>query len=516
MGAPIPKFPERFEFYLRVSDLDDVTKQRIRATPGPPQGGPLDDAQPGADRWSLIEAFRRNIEQSERQLDHLVFPFVKDRLLELKATPVDRRMRPFTEAHFMTRDACAMMARDGSDPRPLMAHMEALAPLATAAISHEERWAALDRIIGAMVSSEQPIPPASPATALQPGPPFTGPVHPIGSPPPDRPTRPPDRMESPPAPTPIARVSPTASPVAVASPAASPSAAVPSPPSPTPPRTVSSPERPVQRPIAAASAAPVETGQGPGSPTVPVSPASWALALVVAAAGGGAAFLAFRRRSSDSPGKKTPAPPQRYLAMGLHNLKKGEYERAIARFQSALAANEGRRDEILAYVALAIAKQGHRDIVQEEIKKLNVESVPKELVYELALACESVGLADESQRLLNRVYIMDIGYKDVAKRIKKRAASSEALSALDPALQAHQLPPRYTQLKFLSRGGMGVILSATDGRLERRVALKMVAPEFRGDTELVTRCQREAKALAAICSIATSSPRTSSSPPATG
>jgi len=50
----------------------------------------------------------------------------------------------------------------------------------------------------------------------------------------------------------------------------------------------------------------------------------------------------------------------------------------------------------------------------------------------------------------------------------------------------------------LGEGGMGVVYRATDTRLERQVAIKVLPPEFVGDHERLARFEREAKVLAQL------------------
>ncbi len=56
----------------------------------------------------------------------------------------------------------------------------------------------------------------------------------------------------------------------------------------------------------------------------------------------------------------------------------------------------------------------------------------------------------------------------------------------------------YPVVREIGRGGMGIVYLATDPRLARRVALKLLSPDFAGDVYHRARLHREARALAAL------------------
>ena len=82
-----------------------------------------------------------------------------------------------------------------------------------------------------------------------------------------------------------------------------------------------------------------------------------------------------------------------------------------------------------------------------------------------------------------------------------RAAATEAVEFLDPPSVAGDLgqfgPYRVGQV--IGRGGMGVVLGAFDPALNRRVAIKVMAPQLAAVASARRRFEREARAAASIC-----------------
>jgi serine/threonine protein kinase len=57
---------------------------------------------------------------------------------------------------------------------------------------------------------------------------------------------------------------------------------------------------------------------------------------------------------------------------------------------------------------------------------------------------------------------------------------------------------RYRIEAHVASGGMGVVYRATDLELDRRVALKLIAPEWAGDDDLRERFKHESRLVAAL------------------
>src|SRR5688500_14519841 len=60
------------------------------------------------------------------------------------------------------------------------------------------------------------------------------------------------------------------------------------------------------------------------------------------------------------------------------------------------------------------------------------------------------------------------------------------------------LPPHYSLIRMLGRGGMAEVFLAVDQRLGRRVAIKFLNDEFRRDPERMRRFNQEARAASAL------------------
>ncbi|WAS90239.1 serine/threonine-protein kinase [Nannocystis punicea] len=81
------------------------------------------------------------------------------------------------------------------------------------------------------------------------------------------------------------------------------------------------------------------------------------------------------------------------------------------------------------------------------------------------------------------------------EHVRAKRTVAAALFGTDP--EPVQLG-RYRLLERLGAGGMGIVYAAYDGRLERKLALKLLRPSRLGSPEAVARTLREARALARL------------------
>ena len=105
---------------------------------------------------------------------------------------------------------------------------------------------------------------------------------------------------------------------------------------------------------------------------------------------------------------------QLYLAAGKHN-------EAMAEFQKA-QANPQRRLQAMFYFGQCLAAKGMNDMaarkMQEALKeKPGFDEEKKEMIYLLGVILDKMGKKAEAIEHFKQIYEMDIGYKDVAKRV---------------------------------------------------------------------------------------------------
>ena len=207
--------------------------------------------------------------------------------------------------------------------------------------------------------------------------------------------------------------------------------------------------------------------------------------------------LVWRRRSGAT---RVHRDGKQLLTQGSDHFARGETRAAIRCFQEVMVIDRSLRNEAQARLIPPLLALGHGRLAVEEVSALDTAALPTDLVYDLAIALEGAGCRPASVQLLVQIHQRDSGFRNVAAKLAQEIESGggkvpgggSAPSPLDG------IPTRYTDLQPINRGGMGVVLSARDALLDRRVAIKMLAPELIGDPEFAKRFRREAQALAKV------------------
>ena len=90
--------------------------------------------------------------------------------------------------------------------------------------------------------------------------------------------------------------------------------------------------------------------------------------------------------------------------------------------------------------------------------------------------------------------------RELANRAVQPAPTGSSSDSIDQArfTPGTMLTERYRIVGLLGKGGMGEVYRAKDTRLDREVAIKVLADTFARDPERVARFQREAKVLASL------------------
>lgn len=108
---------------------------------------------------------------------------------------------------------------------------------------------------------------------------------------------------------------------------------------------------------------------------------------------------------------------------GVLLFERDQVNEAIQQFQLS-QRNPQRRVRSLYYLARCFAKKGQFDIAAEQLSRavseLNLmDETKKDVVYELGLVYEQMKKPDKAMECFKEIYAVDIGYRDVAKRIEK-------------------------------------------------------------------------------------------------
>jgi serine/threonine protein kinase len=126
----------------------------------------------------------------------------------------------------------------------------------------------------------------------------------------------------------------------------------------------------------------------------------------------------------------------------------------------------------------------------EELHHAALERPPAERSGFLAQAC---GSDEDLRREIESLLAQDSGSGMLATPPAEQLPQSPVVD-LAPGAALGQ----YRVLEHLGAGGMGTVYKATDTKLGRQVALKLLRPEMLGDSAALARFEREARTLASL------------------
>ena len=208
--------------------------------------------------------------------------------------------------------------------------------------------------------------------------------------------------------------------------------------------------------------------------------------------------------------------------LGLLLQADGQYDQAMEHFQQTALIDECRRESVM-HVAECFMGKDEYEIAVERYsacleKGEGVSWANRDVYYGMGKAYQLAGNYPEAKRVYEGILAIDFRYEDVAERLAdvvklssvfgrgatpSRESPAVTVAAVTIADQAFQELPsekkeRYVPIRKLGEGGMGTVYLAEDKRLNRKVALKMLAASLRADEKMRLRIIHEAQLIAQV------------------
>ncbi|HXX40975.1 MAG TPA: tetratricopeptide repeat protein [Chthoniobacterales bacterium] len=120
--------------------------------------------------------------------------------------------------------------------------------------------------------------------------------------------------------------------------------------------------------------------------------------------------------------ERNPTDLQLRFELGQHLLNAGQYREALPELQRA-RQNPNARLRAMNSLGLCYRQLGMLDLAMKQLEEaakeiLSMDSMKKEIVYNLGLVCEEMDDRDKSLACMKQIYEADYGYKDVAQRVE--------------------------------------------------------------------------------------------------
>ncbi|MBU0679383.1 MAG: tetratricopeptide repeat protein [Verrucomicrobia bacterium] len=132
---------------------------------------------------------------------------------------------------------------------------------------------------------------------------------------------------------------------------------------------------------------------------------------------------AFLLKDSADRVKRYPNDLQFKYEYGVLLFEHEQFNEAAQQFQFS-QRNPQRRTQSLYYLGLCFERKGQHDIAIEQLEKAAAElhtmdNMKKDIVYELGQISETMGDMAKAADYYKQIYAVDIGYKDISKKIEQ-------------------------------------------------------------------------------------------------
>jgi len=175
------------------------------------------------------------------------------------------------------------------------------------------------------------------------------------------------------------------------------------------------------------------------------------------------------------------------------SLAEGEATEGLALLQRL----DDRTGEASSLICQCLARMGESRLLEMRLDE--AMTVGRDLLYELALVLDEEGYLTMARGALEAIYCKDIGYRDVEERLvilRKRAQRGELVVNVRGVREL--LGSRFSRLRHLADGTMGVLFVAYDARLERQVVVKVLHPYLLKNETALKRFMREVRLLTSL------------------
>ena len=164
------------------------------------------------------------------------------------------------------------------------------------------------------------------------------------------------------------------------------------------------------------------------------------------------------------------------LMAGEIALQRKNYARAIEEFKTVITENPDYANAAQIRLCLALAGQGKKQDVPLELKKVALNKVGYDILFELGCELQRLGLNDEALLVFQTLAKRGKASDEVTKKIRLLSGKL-VIDPFDVVDVERYFGNRYFDYRVLTKALNSVVYRVRDRQLQRDVALKVLAPE---------------------------------------